>query len=159
VVVGETISLFVFGAQFDMAPGATQVFVNGIEQFIVQAVTPDMLIVRVTVTPEMIGGPVTVTTSGGSADSVSLFGDTSAGVTISGIWPGSASVGDFVFVFGSGYALPITVSIGATPAPLVQVVGPDMFIVIVPPGASTGPVSVTTPGGSATSTEDLIIVP
>jgi hypothetical protein len=64
-----------------------------------------------------------------------------------------------VFVFGSGYAMPISVSIGATPVPLVQVVSEDMFIMIVPPGASTGPVSVTAPGGSATSTEDLIIAP
>jgi cytochrome c peroxidase len=158
-VVGETISLFVFGDYFDLTPGATQVFINGIQQLIVQAVTPEMLIVRVTVTPEMIGGPVTVTTPNGSADSLTNFGDTSAAVTITGIWPASASVGDFVFVFGSGYAMPISVSIGATPAPLVQVVGPDMFIVIVPPGASTGPVSVTTPSGSVTSTGDLIIVP
>jgi hypothetical protein len=159
VVVGQTISLFVFGDYFDLTPGATQVFINGIQQFIVQPVTPEMLIVRVTVTAPMIGGPVTVTTSNGSANSATNFGAPLSGVNITGIWPASASAGDFVFVFGSGYAFPMSVSIGATPVPLVQVVSPDMFIMIVPPGASTGPVSVTAPGGSATSTEDLIIAP
>jgi hypothetical protein len=159
VVVGDTISLFVFGDYFDLTPGATQVIVNGVQQFIVQVVTPEMLIARVTVTPAMLGGPVTVNTPEGTAQSVTNFGDTLTGVSITGIWPASASVGDFVFVFGSGYAFPISVSIGATPAPLIQVVSPDMFILIVPPSASTGPVSVTTPGGSATSSEDLVIVP
>jgi hypothetical protein len=80
-------------------------------------------------------------------------------VNITGIWPASASAGDFVFVFGSGYVYPMTVRIGATLVPLVQVVTPDMFIMIVPPAASTGPVSVTTSGGSATSGEDLVITP
>jgi hypothetical protein len=158
-VVGDTISLFVFGDYFDLTPGATQVFINGIQQFIVQPVTPEMLIVRVTVTAALIGGPVTVTASNGSANSATNFGAPLSGVNITGIWPASASVGDFVFVFGSGYAMPISVSIGATPVPLVQVVSQDMFIMIVPVGASTGPVSVTAPGGSATSTEDLIIAP
>jgi hypothetical protein len=159
VVTGQTVSLFVFGDYFDLAPGATQVFINGIEQFTVQPVTPEMLIVRVTVTGAMIGGPVTVTTPEGSANSTTNFGTPLTGVNITGIWPASASVGKFVFVFGSGYAFPMSVTIGATPVPLVQVVSPDMFIMIVPSGATTGPVSVTTPSGSTTSTEDLIIVP
>jgi hypothetical protein len=159
VVIGQTISLFVFGDYFDLTPGATQVYINGIQQFIVQPVTAEMLIVRVTVTPAMIGGPVTVTTPNGSADSTTSFGTPLSGVNITGIWPASASAGDFVFVFGSGYAFPMSVSIGATPVPLVQVVSPDMFIMIVPPGASTGPVSVTTSSGSATSAAELIIAP
>jgi hypothetical protein len=156
---GETISLFVFGDSFDLAPGATQVYVNGVPQSVVQVVTPEMLIARVTITPEMLGGPVTVTTSKGSAVSPTNFGTPLSGVNITGIWPASASVGDFVFVFGSGYEFPMSVTIGATAVPLVQVVTSDMFIMIVPLGASTGPVSVTTPSGSATSTEDLVIVP
>ena len=159
VVIGQTVSLFVFGDYFGLAPGATQVFINEIEQLIVQPVTPEMLIVRVTVTGAMIGGPVTVTTPEGSANSTTNFGTPLTGVNITGIWPASASVGKFVFVFGSGYAFPMSVTIGATPVPLVQVVSPDMFIMIVPSGATTGPVSVTTPSGSTTSTEDLIIVP
>jgi hypothetical protein len=114
---------------------------------------------RVTVTPAVLGGPVTVNTPEGTAQSVTHFGDTLTGVNLTGVWPGSASVGDFVFVFGTGYQFPMSVSIGAAAVPLVQVVSPDMFVMIVLPGASTGPVSVTAPGGSATSTEDLIIVP
>ena len=158
-VVGETISLFIFGDNFDTAPGGTQVFINGIQQFIVQVVTPEMLIVRVTVSPAMLGGAVTVTTAQGSADSASNFGDTLTGVNITGVWPGTAAAGDFVFVFGSGYVLPVSVNIGATPVPLVQVVTEDMFIMMVPPGASTGPVSVTAPGGSAISGQDLVVAP
>jgi hypothetical protein len=160
-LVGQTISLFVFGNYFDTAPSGTQVSINEIPQLLVQVVTPEMLIVRVNpVTSGMIGGPVEVcTTSGCAMSEPPYFGDTLAGVNITGIWPASASVGEFVFVFGSGYEFPISVVIGATPVPLVQVVSPDMFIMLVPAGASTGPLWVMTPSGAATSAEDLIIVP
>jgi hypothetical protein len=157
--IGQTLSLFVFGGYFDLTPGATQVSINGIQQSIVQSVTPEMLIVRVTVTPDMIGGPVTVTTSKGSANSATSFGTPLSGVNVTGVWPATASAGDFVFVFGSGYVFPMAVRIGATPVPLVQVVTSEMFIMIVPPGASSGPVAVATTSGSASSTEHLIIVP
>lgn len=159
VAIGQTLSLFVFGEYFDLTPGATQVSINGIQQLIVQPVTPETLIVRVTVTPAMIGGPVTVTTSNGSANSATSFGTPLSGVNITGTWPTRASAGEFVFVFGSGYVFPMAVRIGATPVPLVQVVTSEMFIMIVPPGASSGPVSVATASGSVSSTEDLIIVP
>ena len=61
-------SVFIFGSEFDPAPGATEVYFNGIRQFIVQVVSPDMLIVRITPTAAM-AGPVTVTTPAGTVTS------------------------------------------------------------------------------------------
>jgi len=165
-VVGATISMFVFGDYFDMATGATQVYVNGIQQFLVQAVTTEMLIVRVTVTSEMIGGPVTVTTSNGSAVSSTNFGDTLPGLQITGVWPSTVTEGvnASVFVFGSEFDL----APGATEVYMngirqyfVAVVSPEMLIVrITPTLAMTGPVEVRTPaGGSAFSSTSLVVVP
>jgi hypothetical protein len=156
--LGETLSLFVFGDYLDPAPGATQVSVNGIAQPLVQVVSPEMLIVRLTVAAGM-DGPVTVSTANGSADSPVDFGTPGTGLSINGIWPASAAVGDFVFVFGSGYVQGMSVELGSTPVPLVQVVSDEMFIFIVPAGATAGAVTVTTAGDSVTSAEQLLIVP
>jgi hypothetical protein len=81
--------------------------------------------------------------------------DTAPAVTITRI----ATVGDFVFVYGSGFTYPVSVSIGSTPVSMVQVVADGMFIMKVPAGAASGPVSVTTSSGSATSSDDLLVGP
>jgi bacillopeptidase F len=160
-VVGATISLFVFGDYFDM--GATQVYVNGIQQFLVQAVTPEMLLVRLTVTQAMIGGPVTVTTSNGSAVSSTSFGDTATGLQITGVWPGivTAGVSTSVFVFGSEFEPAATeVYFNGIRQFFAAVVSPNMLIVrTTPTMAMSGPVTVTTPADSAISSSDLLVVP
>jgi hypothetical protein len=164
VVMGDTVSLFVFGDYFDLT-GVTQVFVSGIQQFLVQPVTSEMLIVRVTVEPAMIGGPVTVTTSEGSAISVTNFGDPLTGLNITGVWPVTVTNGQWtsIFVFGSEFDTTpggTQVSINGVPQPIVAAVTPDMLIVrALASPAIAGPVTVTTSAGSVTSTEDLIIVP
>jgi hypothetical protein len=155
---GETISLFVFGDYFDTVPGATQVSLNGIAQPLVQVVTPEMLIVRMTVTAGS-KGPVTAVTANGTAVSATSFGTPAGGLTIDGIWPASAAPGDFVFVFGSGYGQGMTVALAGTPVPLVQVVSGEMFVFVVPAGASTGPVTITTASDSVTSGDQLLILP
>jgi hypothetical protein len=166
VVVGNTLSLFVFGDNFNLTPGATQVFVNGIQQFLVQVMTEEMLIVRVNpVTAGMIGGPVTVTTSWGSASSTTDFGVPLIGLNITGIWPVQVTNGQWtsIFVFGSGFdAAPggTQVSINGVPQPIVAVVTPDMLIVrVLASPAIAGPVTVTTGAGSVTSTESVVVSP
>jgi hypothetical protein len=155
---GEIISLFVFGDYFDTAPGATQVSVNGIVQPMVQVVSPGMLVVRMTVTA-ISKGPVTAVTANGAAVSVTDFGTPAGGLTINGIWPASAAAGGFVFVFGSGYGQGMTVSLGGTPVPLVQAVSGEMSIFVVPAGATTGAITITTLSDSVTSSDQLVIVP
>lgn len=162
--IEETISVFVFGSGFDLTPGATEVYFNGVRQWIVQVVTEDMLIVRVNVTDSLFG-PVTVITPTGSADSPTDFGIPTTGVQITGVWPGRVQEGApvSVFVFGNEFDL----TPGATEVYfngvrqwIVQVVTTDMLIVrITPTAALAGPVMVVTPAGSATSNTDLVVVP
>jgi hypothetical protein len=67
-----------------------------------------------------------------------------------------------VFIFGSNYQpLATKVQVNGVSAPIVQVVDPNMLVFMVPPGASTGKVTVTTssPAATFTSTEDLVVLP
>ena len=60
-------------------------------------------------------------------------------------------VGKLVFVFGGGFEPGQTlVSISGIDAPLVQVMDPSLLIFMVPDGATTGPITITTVNGGAT---------
>ena len=163
--IGEVISVFVFGSGFNTTPGATEVYFNGVRQFIVQVVTEDMLIVRVLVDPGLFG-PVTVKTSSGTAVSTTSFGTPTTGLQITGVWPGTITTGvpASVFVFGSEFDMTpglTEVYLNGIRQFIVQVVTPDMLIVRVgaPTTALSGPVTVTTPSGSVTSSTDLVVLP
>jgi hypothetical protein len=162
--LGQPLSVFVFGSGFDLTPLATEVYFNDVRQWLVQVVTPDMLIARVTVDPSLFG-PVTVKTSAGTAVSPTNFGTTVPGLQITGVWPGTVTDGVpvSVFVFGSEFDLApgaTEVFFNGIQQWLVQVVTPDMLIVrTTPTAAMSGPVTVTTPAGSASSGTDLVVVP
>ena len=162
--IGETISVFVFGSGFNLTPGATEVYFNGVRQWIVQVVTEDMLIARVTVATGLFG-PVTVRTTAGTAISPTNFGTTTPGLQITGVWPGTVTEGVAisVFVFGSEFDLTpglTEVYFNGLRQWIVQVVTPDMLIVrVTPTAAMSGPVTVTTPAGSVTSSTNLVVVP
>ena len=103
-------------------------------------------------TPNDSSGP-------GNSHAVS-FGAPPSGLSITGMWPGVSKVGGIVFVFGSGYVVNQTqVTVNNVSASLRQVLDPNLLIFLVPPGASTGPITVTTPTGSVSSGGVLTIVP
>ena len=162
--IGETISVFVFGSGFDSTPGATEVYFNGVRQWIVQVVTEDMLIARVTIAPGLFG-PVMVKTSAGTAISSTDFGIPTTGLQITGIWPGTIyeGVSVSVFIFGSEFDLTpglTEVYFNGVRQWIVQVVTPDMLIVrTTPTTALSGPVTVTTPAGTVVSSTDLVVLP
>lgn len=154
---GETISLFVFGQNFDEMQ--TQVSINGVQQAVFGVISPDMIIVRMTVSNELFG-PVTVTTPHGVATSSTSFGIPVDGLQVTGIWPGVAGIADIVFVFGSGFEVGATqVRVNGVIAPVTHVVADDMLLFVVPSGATTGPVTVTTSVASVDSDSDLVIIP
>lgn len=74
-------------------------------------------------------------------------------VAITMFAPSSGRAGTTVQVFGRGFAATVaqnSLSIGGRPAALVAA-APTRLVATVPAGAQTGPISVTTPLGSATS--------
>lgn len=68
---GATQSVFLFGSEFS-TDATTEVYFNGIRQFLVAEVSSDMLVVRITANPTM-SGPITVVTPGGSVASSEPF--------------------------------------------------------------------------------------
>ncbi len=70
--------------------------------------------------------------------------------------PTAGSVGDQVSIFGSRLSSVSSVSFNGTPASITSV-GFSRLEVVVPAGSTTGPLTVTSPAGSATSTLPFLV--
>ena len=104
-------------------------------------------------------GPISVTTPGGTATSSTTFIVTTSPPppTISSFSPTSGGVGTKVTIQGTNLAGATSVQFNGTSASF-QVKG-SRISAIVPQGASSGPISVTTPAGMATSTDSFTVIP
>jgi len=149
-------SVFVFGDHFDTSN--TQININGISAPLVQVISKNMLIF---ILPEGdTNGTIEVTTTKGSVSSIESFGSITPSLSISGIWPGQASTGDFVFVFGSEFEPTSTqTKLNSNLMNLVQIVNSNMLIFMVPANATTGSIEITTTAGTVTSANSLEISP
>jgi uncharacterized repeat protein (TIGR03803 family) len=103
---------------------------------------------------------------GGSVNG-GLCGDVGCGVVYS--WsaglpafvstvPFMGKVGSFVEILGQGFTSATTVSFNGTPATATVVSG-TYLRTTVPAGATTGPVTVTTSGGTLTSNRQFVVTP
>ena len=70
----------------------------------------------------------------------------------------SGKVGKVIQIFGQGFTGTTAVSFNGTPA-IFTVKSGTYLTATVPPGATTGPVTVTTPGGVLTSNKPFRVVP
>jgi hypothetical protein len=70
--------------------------------------------------------------------------------------PSSGAVGTEVLLWGSQLLNP-TVTFSGVPATSVTSSGPNYVLATVPAGASTGPITVTTPGGSVTTRANFTV--
>ncbi|MGH7777443.1 MAG: IPT/TIG domain-containing protein [Candidatus Dormibacterales bacterium] len=97
-------------------------------------------------------GTISVTTPGGTAHSSSSFTVTAPPTTsISKFSPTSGPVGTTVVITGSGFTGTTAVSFNGTPQTVYSVDSDTQISTSVPTGATTGTISVTAPGGKATS--------
>lgn len=162
VNVGESESIFIFGSNFT-TDIFTEVYFNGTRQWVVAPVSPEILVVRTTVALELFG-PVTVTTPSDSATSAIEFGSPQSGLSITGIWPANATIGEAVsiFIFGSEFTTDNSMEVyfNGVRQWVVAPLSSELLVVRVT-GASnlTGPVEIITPAGSVTSTEILTFEP
>jgi subtilisin-like proprotein convertase family protein len=76
---------------------------------------------------------------------------TTNGPTIGSFAPTTGAAGTQVVITGTNLAGATGVSFGGTAATQFTVVSPTQITATVPPGAQSGPITVTTPTGSATS--------
>jgi len=95
-------------------------------------------------------GPIGVTTPGGSANSASNFTVTVPPPTISGFAPPSGPVGTSVQINGTNFSGASAVKFNNVSA-TYTVSSPTTIQATVPSGATSGPIGVTTPGGTVNS--------
>jgi PKD repeat protein len=96
-------------------------------------------------------GPIRVETFSSACTSSSLFTVTWPAPTISSFTPASGPVGTLVNVYGTTFHDVTSVKFNGTPVLTYQVNSLTWISAYVPLGATTGPISVTTPSGTATS--------
>jgi hypothetical protein len=132
--------------------GATAVMFNGITAaFTVNSSTT----IQATVPAGATTGPLSVTAPGGTATSPSAFTVVSP-PTITSVAPTSGPVGTSVTISGTNFAGATAVTFNSVSASFI-VNSNTTIQATVPAGATTGPLSVTAPGGIATSTNNFTV--
>lgn len=104
-------------------------------------------------------GKIAVTTAANTVSSAGSFtvGSKAVAPKISGFSTSSGSVGTAVTVSGSNLGAAIAVKVGGVAA-TYRVLSATQVSVTVPAGAVTGKITVTTPGGTATSTSSFKVL-
>jgi uncharacterized repeat protein (TIGR01451 family) len=127
---------------------ATAVALNAVSTaFLVESATS----ISTTVPAGATSGRITVTTPSGTATSSTDFVVAPSPLpTIASFTPASGPVGTQVAVTGTGFVGTTSVSFNGTSATFL-VSSDGSLSTVVPPGAATGAIQVTTPGGTASS--------
>ena len=102
-------------------------------------------------------GTITVSNDAGAGSSPSPF-TVLVVPTISGFTPASGGIGDVVTINGSGFVAGLQVSFNGVPAGYSPI-SSTQITADVPAGATTGPISITTSGGTAVSGISFTVLP
>jgi N-acetylneuraminic acid mutarotase len=121
----------------------------------------DTQIVALVPSIAMGSGPITVTTPGGTATSSSNFTVTQQTYlpVITSFSPTAAAAGSQVVITGSNFDYNmqnVTVRFNGLPATVTYATW-DMLVVTVPNGVTSGPITVTTTSGTATSSSQFTV--
>jgi hypothetical protein len=73
------------------------------------------------------------------------------------VLPLSGAVGTQVTLFGGWLLGPTSVTFNGVPATSVTATSSQSVLVDVPEGATTGPITITTPGGTFTTSQDFVV--
>jgi IPT/TIG domain len=104
-------------------------------------------------------GPISVTTSAGTGSSATNFtviGGGGGTPVVSSFSPTSGPAGTIVTVYGSGFTGTTAVKFNGTSAQFLVASSTKLYA-RVPTGATTGKISVTTPGGTGTSATNFTV--
>ena len=142
--VGTTVT--VTGSNFT---GATAVTLNGVAVSSFTVVNAATL--TFTVPTGATSGAVAVTTQGGTATSATAFTVTVPAPAIASLAPASGPVGTTVTVTGSNFTGATAITLNGVAVTGFTVVDATTLTFVVPAGATSGAVAVTTPSGTATS--------
>ncbi len=146
VGIGVTIN----GSNFT---GATAVYFGGVLQTTYTVISDTMI--TTTVPSGAQTGPISVTTPGGTATSQNPF---FVAPSISWFTPTIGQVGTVVTITGTNFNGVGQVTFNGVTA-AINSVTPTTIVATVPSGATSGPISVTSPGGVATSAAYFMVQP
>jgi len=111
--------------------------------------------VTATVPPSALTGQkITITTAGGPASSPGTF---AVVPLITGFSPLSGPVGTSVTINGYSFTGTTQITFGGVPATSYAVINDKQVDALVPTGAVTGPICITTPGGTGCSTTSFTV--
>jgi hypothetical protein len=131
--------------------GTTSVKINGFAAaFTIDSGTR----ITMTVPGNATTGPIAVTTPAGTATSATSY---TVAPRITSFSPAHGAAGASVAINGVNFSGATSVTFNDTPAPGHVVNSAVKITVLVPGGASTGQIRVTTPAGTATSTGNFTI--
>jgi len=106
------------------------------------------------VPPNATSGPISVTAPGGTSTTVVNF---YVRPTVSGFTPTAGVAGTSVTITGGSFTNATSVLFNGVSTTNFTVVDNSQITVIVPTNATTGPISVTAPGGTGVSTGNFIV--
>jgi hypothetical protein len=135
--------------------GATAVTFGGVAADPATVHNIDNLHVAAVVPLGALTGPVGVTTATGSLPTAARFTVVPA-PTVAGFTPSTAAAGASITITGTGFDTALDVTFNGTSATF-SVLSDAAIRAVVPPGATSGPVKVTTVGGSATGTTSFTV--
>ena len=150
--VGTTVT--VTGTNFTGATGAT---LNGltVTGFMVMGATSVMFNVPAGAT----SGLIAVTTAAGTGTSTTSFTVTASAPTITSFTPTTGAAGTTVTLTGTNFTGATLVTVGGVTVSGFTVVSATSITFVLPATAVTGPIAVTTPGGTGTSTANFTVTP
>src|SRR5207249_3403570 len=150
--VGAYINLY--GANFT---GTTAVSYNGTPVASFEGISDTML--ETIVPAGATSGPIKVTNTAGSVTSSTNFTVNNALPLITSFSPTSATIGRTVAIAGAGFTGATGVDFHGTAATSFWSISDTLLNAIVPPGATSGPISVTNTAGTATSSGSFTVKP
>ena len=139
--------------------GATLVEFGGVDQTSLTW-SPEGTQITAAVPTGAVDGKIAVTTPDGTATSASSFDVTPPppGPTITSFSPTSGPVGTSVVIRGTNLTGATEVTFNGTAATSFTVNSATQITAVVPTGATTGPIGVTTPGGTAASPSNFTVL-
>ncbi len=142
--------------------GATQVSINGVPSAKITVVSPTEI--KALVRSLAMTGPITVTTLSGTITSSATFTvtwtaneGTAGPPTITSFTPTSGKFPDMVTITGTNFTGATQVTIGGIPSAKITVDSPTQITALVRSIAYTGPITVTTMRGTATSAASFTV--
>ena len=114
--------------------------------------------ITATVATGSSSGKITVTTPNGTATSTTNFTVIVPAPTISSFNPTSGPAGTSVVITGTNFTGATAVKFNATAASAFTVNSATQISATVAPGSTTGPITVTTAGGTATSSTNFTVI-